>query len=122
MKIITRDQDRGDVYLDYLEKEIRLVQDSIHPQSQVKQVHFGGGTPTFLTPEQLTRLGELIHNNFNVHNDVEFSAEIDPRRCEEEHIIALQNIGCNRASLGVQDTNENVQKAIHRIQPFDQTR
>lgn len=120
-KIITRDQDRGDVYLDYLEKEIQLVQESIHPQSQVKQVHFGGGTPTFLTPEQLTRLGDLIHNNFNIHDDVEFSVEIDPRRCEEGHIAALQNIGCNRASLGVQDTNEEVQKAIHRIQPFEQT-
>jgi len=120
-KIITRDQDRGDVYLDYLEKEIRLAQETIHPQSQVKQVHFGGGTPTFLTPQQLTRLGELIHNNFNVHEGVEFSVEIDPRRCEEGHIIALKNIGCNRASLGVQDTNPEVQEAIHRIQPFEQT-
>ncbi len=121
-KIITRDQDRGDVYLDYLEKEIALVQQTIHPHSPVKQIHFGGGTPTFLTPDQLHRLGHLIHTNFNVHKDVEFSVEIDPRRCGEEHIKTLRKIGCNRASLGVQDTNKEVQQAIHRIQPFEQTR
>lgn len=121
-KIITRDQDRGDVYLDYLEKEIRLVKKTIHPNAPVKQIHFGGGTPTFLTPVQLKRLGELIHSGFTIHEDVEFSVEIDPRRVEEDHIKALREIGCNRASLGVQDTNEQVQEAIHRIQPFHQTK
>lgn len=121
-KIITRDQDRGDLYLNYLEKEIELVKRTIHPESSVKQIHFGGGTPTFLTPAQLRRLGELIQSGFTVHDDVEFSVEIDPRRCEEDHIKALSDIGCNRASLGVQDTNENVQKAIHRIQPFRKTK
>jgi len=121
-KIITRDQDRGDVYLDYLEKEAGLVRNSLHPDSDVKQIHFGGGTPTFLTPVQLLRLGSLIRRNFRVHDNVEFSVEIDPRRCTEEHIKALSDIGVNRASLGVQDTNEQVQKAIHRIQPFEQTR
>ena len=120
-KIITRDQDRGDVYLDYLAKEINLVKQTIHPKSTVRQVHFGGGTPTFLTPVQLRRLGALINNGFNIHEDVEFSVEIDPRRCGEEHIIALREIGCNRASLGVQDTNPDVQEAIHRIQPFSIT-
>ncbi len=121
-KIITRDQDRGNIYLDYLEKEIRLVQNTIHPDAPVKQIHFGGGTPTFLTPVQLKRLGELIHSGFTVRKDVEFSVEIDPRRVEEDHIKALREIGCNRASLGVQDTNEEVQEAIHRIQPFHQTK
>jgi len=121
-KIITRDQNRGDVYLDYLEKEAGLVSNSLHPDSDVKQIHFGGGTPTFLTPVQLKRLGGLIRANFKVHDDVEFSVEIDPRRCTEDHIKALSDIGVNRASLGVQDTNEQVQKAIHRIQPFEQTR
>ena len=121
-KIITRDQDRGDAYLDYLEKEIDLVKRTIHPESSVKQIHFGGGTPTFLTPPQLRRLGELIHRGFSVEMDVEFSVEFDPRRCEEDHIKALSEIGCNRASLGVQDTNEDVQQAIHRIQPFEKTK
>jgi oxygen-independent coproporphyrinogen III oxidase len=121
-KIITRDQDRGDSYLDYLEKEAALVAKSLHPGSAAKQIHFGGGTPTFLTPVQLRRLGEIIHRYFTVDEDVEFSVEIDPRRCTEEHIIALKEIGVNRASLGVQDTNPDVQKAIHRIQPFELTR
>ena len=121
-KIITRNQDRGDAYLDYLEKEIRSTKDTLHPESPVKQIHFGGGTPTFLTPAQLRRLGDIIQSSFNIHNDVEFSVEIDPRRCTEQHIIALKEIGVNRASLGVQDTNAEVQEAIHRIQPFEQTR
>lgn len=120
-KIITRDQDRGDSYLDYLAKEAALVAKSLHPGSAAKQIHFGGGTPTFLTPVQLRRLGEIIHRYFSVDEDVEFSVEIDPRRCTEEHIIALKEIGVNRASLGVQDTNPEVQKAIHRIQPFELT-
>ena len=120
-KIITKDQDRGDVYLDYVEKEAALVTQSLHSCSPAKQIHFGGGTPTFLTPKQLRRLGEIIHHHFLVSDDVEFSVEIDPRRCTEKHIIALKEIGVNRASLGVQDTNEEVQKAIHRNQPFEQT-
>ncbi len=120
-KIITKDQDRGDIYLAYLEKEMHLVRETIHPQASLKQIHFGGGTPTFLSPEQLRKLGGLIDTNFNLHTNAEFSVEIDPRRVNEEHIIALNEIGCNRASLGVQDTNEEVQKAIHRIQPFHQT-
>jgi len=120
-KIITRDQDRGDIYLDYLEKEMKLNADRLHNKSVVRQIHFGGGTPTFLTPVQLLRLGQLIHDYFSVHPNAEFSVEIDPRRCTEDHIIALKEIGCNRASLGVQDTNPEVQEAIHRIQPFGQT-
>jgi oxygen-independent coproporphyrinogen-3 oxidase len=121
-KIITKNQDRGDLYLDYLEKEMKITALSFHSESQLKQIHFGGGTPTFLSPKQLRRLGSLIHENFSVANDVEFSVEIDPRRVEENHIKALSEIGVNRASLGVQDTNPDVQKAIHRIQPFEQTR
>ncbi|MCC5942809.1 MAG: oxygen-independent coproporphyrinogen III oxidase [Balneolaceae bacterium] len=120
-KIITKDQNRGDIYLDYLDKEMALVSKTTHPLATLKQIHFGGGTPTFLDPKQIRRLGQLIKTYFTLHNDVEFSVEIDPRRCSEEHIIALAEIGCNRASLGVQDTNEEVQKAIHRIQPFEKT-
>lgn len=121
-KVITKNQDRGDVYLDYLDKEMELTAEYFHDKSSLKQIHFGGGTPTFLSPEQLRRLGRLIHAHFRVDTDVEFSVEIDPRRVDENHIKALSEIGCNRASLGVQDTNPDVQKAIHRIQPFKQTR
>ncbi|MCC5913160.1 MAG: oxygen-independent coproporphyrinogen III oxidase [Balneolaceae bacterium] len=121
-KIITKDRDRGDHYLDYLEKEAALIQQSLNPIRKVRQIHFGGGTPTFLTPAQLRRLGEIICHYFYLDEESEFSVEIDPRSCSEEQVIALREIGVNRASLGVQDTNEQVQKAIHRIQPFSQTR
>ncbi|MGM0547293.1 MAG: oxygen-independent coproporphyrinogen III oxidase [Bacteroidota bacterium] len=121
-KVITKDQDRGDLYLDYLEKEMDQVAAMLHPDSKVIQIHFGGGTPTFLKPDQLQRLGKAIDSRFNLTDDTEFGVEIDPRKCTKEHIQMLAEIGCNRASLGVQDTNEEVQKAIHRIQPFEQTR
>jgi len=121
-KVITKDQDRGDLYLDYLEKEMDIISGMLHPDSKVIQIHFGGGTPTFLKPEQLLHLGASIRDRFNLTEATEFGVEIDPRRCSREHIEALREIGCNRASLGVQDTNEQVQKAIHRIQPFEQTR
>ena len=121
-KVITKDQDRGDLYLDYLEKEMDQVSDMLHPDSEVVQIHFGGGTPTFLRPDQLQRLGKAIHKRFNLTDETEFGVEIDPRKCTREHIQILADIGCNRASLGVQDTNEEVQEAIHRIQPFEQTK
>lgn len=120
-KIITKNTDRGDVYIDYLAKEMDLIKGQIHPESKVIQLHMGGGTPTFLKPDQLRRLGSEIKKRFMYHPEIEFSVEIDPRTCSKEHVSALAEIGVNRASLGVQDTNEDVQKAIHRIQPFEQT-
>jgi oxygen-independent coproporphyrinogen-3 oxidase len=120
-KIITKNTDRGDVYIDYLAKEMDLIKGQIHPESKVIQLHMGGGTPTFLKPDQLRRLGSEIKKRFTYHPEIEFSVEIDPRTCSKEHVSALAEIGVNRASLGVQDTNEDVQKAIHRIQPFEQT-
>lgn len=120
-KVITKDQNRGDLYLDYLENEMDQIAEIIHPDSKIVQIHFGGGTPTFLDPDQLQRLGKAINERFITTTETEFSVEIDPRRCTKEHIQTLANIGCNRASLGVQDTNTEVQEAIHRIQPFEQT-
>jgi len=121
-KVISKNPKDADHYVKYLEKEIKQVKEFIHPDSVVVQIHFGGGTPTFLTAEQLRRMGKLIEKNFKVLKDAEFGVEIDPRRCTEEQISVLAEIGCNRASIGVQDTNEEVQKAIHRIQPIDETR
>lgn len=120
-KVITKDQDRGDVYIDYLEKEIRLVSDTLHPDSLVKQIHFGGGTPTFLTPVQLRRIGEILKRYFTISEDLEFSVEIDPRSVLPEHLETLADIGCNRVSLGIQDINEKVQKAIRRVQPIEES-
>lgn len=120
-KIISKNTDRGDHYIDYLAKEMDILKDQLHTDSRVIQLHMGGGTPTFLKPEQLMRLGEEIKKRFTFHPGIEFSVEIDPRTCSKKHVEALAQIGCNRASLGVQDTNKEVQEAIHRIQPFEQT-
>lgn len=120
-KVITRDRSSADRYLDYLEKEINLTAPLLPRGREVVQLHFGGGTPTFLTPDQLRRLGRILRRSFGFHADCESSVEIDPRRLSREHIAALREIGCNRASLGVQDNNPQVQEAINRIQPFEAT-
>lgn len=120
-KVITRQQGAADTYLDYLEKELELAAEGLHRDSVVRQIHFGGGTPTFLDPDQLGRLGKMIQSSFTMDASTEFSVEIDPRECTPEHISVLREMGCNRASLGVQDTNADVQQAIHRIQPFEMT-
>src|SRR5690625_4369573 len=121
-KVITRQQGAADRYLDYLEKEIAMITAGLHEDSVVRQVHFGGGTPTFLAPGQLYRRGEMIQVALTLDASTEFSVEISPRECTPEHIRALREMGCNRASLGVQDTDGAVQEAIHRIQPFEMTR
>jgi len=94
----------------------------LNARRNVVQLHFGGGTPTFLTPDELRALGKMIHTHFNVAGDAEAGVEIDPRRVTRDHVQALREIGFNRASIGVQDHNPLVQKAVHRIQPFAQTK
>jgi oxygen-independent coproporphyrinogen-3 oxidase len=120
--IITTEQRMSATYLSYLHKEIALMAPRINPERKVVQLHFGGGTPTFLTPDELRALGGVIRSHFKVASDVEAGVEIDPRRVTRGHVQALREIGCNRASIGVQDNNPAVQKAIHRIQPFAQTK
>lgn len=116
--VITRRRSSAGEYLDDLAREVRLIAAQIDPTRPVSQIHLGGGTPTFFPPEELLRLGALIHEYFpNITASTEFGVEVDPRRLTREHIVALREIGANRASLGVQDTNPRVQLAIHRIQP-----
>lgn len=115
--VITRRRESADDYLGWLIREVRLTARLMDPQRPVSQIHFGGGTPTFFPPDELRRLGALIHEHFLVTPDCEFSVEVDPRRLTREHVQALQDIGANRASLGIQDTNPAVQLAVHRIQP-----
>ncbi len=122
-KIATKNRSKADVYLDYLEKEIKL-QSALIPASRiVEQMHFGGGTPTFLTHEQLRRMMAMIENNFNLlHDDRrDYSIEIDPRAATPETIQLLTDLGFNRFSMGVQDVQEKVQKAVNRIQPIELT-
>ncbi|HWA85887.1 MAG TPA: oxygen-independent coproporphyrinogen III oxidase [Opitutus sp.] len=115
--VITRRRESASEYLDDLVREVRLTAARIDPSRPVAQVHLGGGTPTFFPPDELRRLGRLIRETFNLQPDTEFGVEIDPRRITPEHVAALVDIGANRVSLGVQDTNPRVQLAIHRIQP-----
>ena len=120
--VITTDQNVSRKYLDYLGKEMELMREYIDPARKVVQLHFGGGTPTFLLPDELRRLVAMIKSKFNFASDLEAGVEIDPRRATREHVRALAEVGFNRASMGVQDHNPQVQLAIHRIQPFAQTK
>jgi oxygen-independent coproporphyrinogen III oxidase len=115
--VITRRHDAADSYLEDLAREFDLTLARLDRRRPVTQLHLGGGTPTFLQPEQLRRLGSLLRERFVFTPDAEVSAELDPRRLTSDHVAALREMGVNRISLGVQDTNPAVQKAINRIQP-----
>lgn len=120
--VITTAQNKSAVYLEYLRKELDLITPLIQPKRQVVQLHFGGGTPTFLLPDEIRALGGLIHSRFKVARDVEAGVEIDPRTVTPDHLQALREARFNRVSLGVQDNDPVVQTAVHRIQPAEQTR
>jgi oxygen-independent coproporphyrinogen-3 oxidase len=115
--IITRRGDAAAAYLDVLEREVALTAARLDLSRPVEQIHLGGGTPTFLTAAELRRLGDLVRRTFSVSEDCEFGVEIDPRQLSRDQVRALADIGANRASLGVQDTDPAVQLAIHRWQP-----
>ncbi|HMD60595.1 MAG TPA: oxygen-independent coproporphyrinogen III oxidase [Opitutaceae bacterium] len=120
--VITRRRASAREYLGDVERELALTASRLRRGRPVKQIHLGGGTPTFFPPEELARLGLLIYENFELEPDCEFSVEIDPRGLTREHVDALRVIGVNRASLGVQDTDPKVQVAIHRWQPAELNR
>lgn len=120
--VITNRQGQSATYLEYLRKELALLKPLLNPKRQVVQLHFGGGTPTFLTPDEIRALGKMIHSQFVVARDAEAGVEIDPRRLTRDHLTALREIGFNRSSIGVQDNSPDVQKAVHRIQPYELTK
>ena len=120
--IITTQQNQSAAYLQHLAREMDLVRAQLNPQRRVVQLHFGGGTPTFLQPAEIRELGTQIRARFAFAPDLEAGVEVDPRRLTRDHLVALREVGFNRASLGVQDNAPAVQKAVHRIQPFEQTR
>ena len=120
--VITQRRASAADYVSLLVKELALTAPLVNRQRPVTQLHFGGGTPTFLPPAEIDRLGQAIRSVFSFAPDAEISVEIDPRRLTREHVDAYRRLGCNRASLGVQDTNPSVQLAIHRWQPLALTR
>ena len=119
--VITTNHDKGKDYIDYLGREVAKLAPRLHKERKAVQLHFGGGSPTFLRPDELRRLGDIIHKHFTFSPDIEASVEVDPRRLTRDHVVALKEIGFNRASMGVQDFNPTVQQAIHRIQPREMT-
>jgi oxygen-independent coproporphyrinogen-3 oxidase len=120
--VITTDQKKSGDYLQYLEREMDLVKPLVNPKRKAVQLHFGGGTPTFSLPDEIRRLGEMIRSRFAFAPDIEAGVEVDPRRLTREHLVALREVGFNRTSMGVQDNDPVVQKAVHRIQPFAMTK
>lgn len=120
--VITLNHDKGTDYLDYLGREVATMSPRLNPGRKVVQLHFGGGSPTFLRPDEIRRLGGIIHKHFTFSPEIEASVEVDPRRLTRDHLVALREIGFNRASMGVQDFDPKVQEAIHRIQPREMTR
>ena len=119
--VITADYEKSAAYVEYLGKEMAALKPLLNPDRKTVQLHFGGGSPTFCKPEHLRRLGELIRQHFNFAPDIEAGVEVDPRRLTRDHLVALREIGFNRASMGVQDNNPEVQQAVHRIQPLELT-
>jgi oxygen-independent coproporphyrinogen-3 oxidase len=116
-KVITTDTSRADIYLDALEREIALFPGDGLRERRVVQLHFGGGTPNFLSPAQIARLGAVLRQHFVFADDAECSVELDPRPLTRDHVRAFRDIGMRRASFGIQDVNPEVQKAVHRVQP-----
>lgn len=114
-KVITRHRSKADTYLEYLAKEISS-RAPLFENYTVKQLHWGGGTPSFLTHEQMTTLVSLLKDKFNFADKVEMSIEIDPREIELNLAEHLYSLGFNRLSIGVQDIDEKVQQTINRVQ------
>lgn len=122
-KVVTKNKDRATEYLKYLYSEIAMQGELYDDDRVVQQLHLGGGTPTFLSIEQIEQLLTVSKENFNLITDKQrdYSIEIDPRTVSVEAIKDLRELGFNRLSLGVQDFDPDVQQAVHRIQPEQDT-
>jgi oxygen-independent coproporphyrinogen-3 oxidase len=119
-KIITKHHEKAAPYLRYLAKEIDLYTAAIGIGQAVSQLHLGGGTPTFLSNDELRELMLMLKRNFGFVAGGEYSVEVDPRTVNEERLSLLLELGFNRLSFGVQDFDPEVQKAVHRVQPATQ--
>lgn len=119
MKVIrNQDEKYSDEYLNYLFKEIELTAGVIGPTRTVKQLHWGGGTPTYLSEAQIERLFEKIQKYFDIDPNAEIAIEVDPRTVTASKLAVLRKVGFNRISMGVQDFDDQVMQTVNRIQPF----
>ncbi len=119
-KIITKHKERSAQYLTYLSKELDLHTRHLGRGHAVSQLHLGGGTPTFMSDDELRQLMAMLRAHFSFVPGGEYSVEVDPRTVDEGRLAVLAELGFNRLSFGVQDFDSAVQKAIHRIQPAEQ--
>ena len=120
-KIITKDRSQSAEYVRYLIKEMAMQAELLGPGQVVEQLHFGGGTPTFMSDDEIRQLMAAIRQHFKLVEDGEYSIEIDPRKVSDETIALLGREGFNRISIGVQDFDEEVQRAVNRIQSEEET-
>ena len=121
-KVITKHRERAAPYLDALEREVALHVEAIGAGQQVSQLHFGGGTPTYLADDELERVFTMLSRAFRMKPEAEVSIEVDPRTASPQRLGFLRRLGFNRISFGVQDFDAQVQQAVHRVQPFEQVR
>jgi oxygen-independent coproporphyrinogen-3 oxidase len=121
-KVITKHHERAAEYLDALDTEIELVGRAMGERQAVSQLHFGGGSPTFLSNTELDHVMASLKRAFRIQPGAELSIEVDPRTVTAERLAHLSHLGFNRISFGVQDFDPQVQRAVHRIQPFEQVR
>ncbi len=119
-KVITRHHGRAAEYLRYLGREVELQVQHVGQGHNVSQLHLGGGTPTFLSDQELQDLMSMIRRSFNLVPGGEYSVEVDPRTVTEQRLQNLARLGFNRLSFGVQDFDPAVQKAVHRVQAPEQ--
>jgi oxygen-independent coproporphyrinogen-3 oxidase len=120
--MISNNREKIAEYVEYLKREITMAANLFEVTPSVVQVHWGGGSPTHLTPTEIEDVMAHLRAHFRFADDAEISIEIDPRGLTDEHFTAMQRAGFNRASIGVQDISEDVQAAINRIQPLELTR
>jgi oxygen-independent coproporphyrinogen III oxidase len=120
--IITRKREVAHEYLEYLQREIRLVAARLKGRRRVVQYHWGGGTPTYHTPQEMRDLQAVVHQCFDLQGDAEIAVEVDPKVTTAEQIDTLLDLGFNRLSLGVQDLSPEVQSIVNRNQTEAETR
>lgn len=122
-KVITRNRDRAQPYLETVYREMEQLSQWYSDDRIVDQLHWGGGTPTFISDSQMYELMQALRRQFNLRNDDQgdYSIEIDPREASPETLDVLRQTGFNRISLGVQDLDPQVQQAVNRVQPLEQT-
>jgi oxygen-independent coproporphyrinogen III oxidase len=121
-KVVTRDRSKSAQYINYLEKELALLAPQLGERPDICQLHWGGGTPTFLSRDEMRQLVAMIERRFARAQQAEYAIEVDPRATEPGTLELLGELGFNRVSIGVQDFDPAVQKAVHRIQSEELTR